>query len=316
MSLPNPFPAPWASAWGEDRFGLWMTLVYQTAKQTFRWIEPGTFLMGSPETELERDNDETQHVVTLTQGYWLADSACTQALWLAVMGENPSHFTENPNNPVEQVSWKDVQGFIEKLNGFVQGLNARLPTEAEWEYACRAGTTTPFAFGDTITPEQVNYDGNYPYADGAKGLYREQTVPVKSLPPNPWGLYEMHGNVWEWCEDWFGDYAAEPQTDPHGPETGAYRVLRGGSWYNFGRYVRSANRGRYEPDYGSFNFGFRLALGQTSPSQPAAPSLPGQPLAERRGGQGKGGAAEDLKIDEPKTQGWMKRLQDWIKPPF
>ena len=296
--FPIPFPPPFASAWGDDAFGLWaeftLTTAHGSATQRLRWIEPGTFLMGSPETELERDNDETQHVVTLTQGYWLADSACTQALWLAVMGENPSHFTENPNNPVEQVSWKDVQGFIEKLNGFVQGLNARLPTEAEWEYACRAGTTTPFAFGDTITPEQVNYDGNYPYADGAKGLYREQTVPVKSLPPNPWGLYEMHGNVWEWCEDWFGDYAAEPQTDPHGPETGAYRVLRGGSWYNFGRYVRSANRGRYEPDYGSFNFGFRLALGQTSPSQPAAPSLPGQPLAERRGGQGEGGAAEDF----------------------
>ena len=109
-------------------------------------------------------------------------------------------------------------------------MNARLPTEAEWEYACRAGTNTPFSFGDNITPEQVNYDGNYPYADGKKGLYREKTVPVKSLPANAWGLYEMHGNVWEWCQDWYGDYPAEPVTNPEGSQAGVERVVRGGSW--------------------------------------------------------------------------------------
>ncbi|MCX7109137.1 MAG: formylglycine-generating enzyme family protein [Proteobacteria bacterium] len=290
--FPPYFPEPWASAWGEDRFGLWMTLIYQNAKQTFRWIEPGAFMMGSPATEPERfEERETQHEVTLTLGYWLADSACTQALWSAVTGDNPSRFKDDANNPVEQISWRDVETFIEKLNSLVPGLSARLPTEAEWEYACRAGTSTPFSLGENITPEQVNYDGNYPYSGGAKGLYREKTVPVKSLPPNPWGLHEMHGNVWEWCQDWFAEFDAMPQTDPRGPETGAGRVLRGGSWNSRGRNVRSASRRRFEPDLRSSGIGFRLALGQTGPGQSAARLSPGQPLAERRGGQGESGAA-------------------------
>ena len=265
--FPPYFPESWTSEWGEDRFGLWMTLEFQQAKQTFRWMEQGTFLMGSPESELLRDGDETLHEVTLTQGFWLAESACTQTLWMAVMGDNPSRFTDDANNPVEQVSWNTVKSFIEKLNQLIPHVDARLPTEAEWEYACRAGTTTPFSFGDNITPEQVNYDGNYPYTGGKKGLYREKTVPVKSLPPNAWGLYEMHGNVYEWCEDWFGDYAAGLQTDPLGPDTGAYRVLRGGSWIDYGRGVRSAYRYRYEPDRRSRSIGFRLALGQTGTGQ-------------------------------------------------
>ena len=287
MSLPNPFPEMWADEWGEDRFGLWMALRYKDTKQMFRWIAPGKFLMGSPDTEPERWKNETQHEVTLTQGYWLADSACTQALWRAVTGDNPSRFQGNDDNPVEQVSWDDAQAFIAKLNRLVPGLHARLPTEAEWEYACRAGTSTPFSFGGNITPEQVNYDGNYPYADGEKGLYREKTVPVKSLPPNPWGLYEMQGNVLEWCQDWFvEDYGTEPQVDPQGPATGANRVLRGGSWYDHGWNVRSANRGRLEPGGRYDDFGFRLALGQTGSGQLAAPRPPGQPPAERRGGQG------------------------------
>jgi formylglycine-generating enzyme required for sulfatase activity len=230
--------------------------------QRFRWIAPGAFLMGSPEDEPERYSNETQHRVTLTQGYWLADSTCTQALWRAVMGSNPSRFQDDEQNPVEQVSWNDVQQFIDKLNGLIPNLNARLPTEAQWEYACRAGTTTPFSFGKNITPEQVNYDGNYPYAGGKAGLYREKTVPVKSLPPNPWGLYEMHGNVWEWCNDWFGDYPSAPVIDPVGLSTGVYRVLRGGSWSLNGRRVRSAYRDRDEPVNCYYDIGFRLSLGQ------------------------------------------------------
>jgi formylglycine-generating enzyme required for sulfatase activity len=161
--------------------------------------------MGSPEDERGRDNDERQHPVTLTRGFWLAETACTQAQWKAVMGDNPSRFQNEPKSaqhPVEIVSWNDVAKFIKRLNRAVPGLEARLPTEAEWEYACRAGTATAFSFGDSITPEQVNYKGGRRNAGGAKGEYRQRTVPVKSLAPNSWGLHEMHGNVWEWCSDW------------------------------------------------------------------------------------------------------------------
>jgi hypothetical protein len=179
--------------------------------------------------------------VRLSRGFWLADTVCTQALWQAVTGANPSHFKDDARNPVESVSWDDVQAFLSELNRRVPGLQARLPSEAEWEYACRAGTTTPFSFGDNITPEQVNYDGNQPYAGGEKGLYRQKTVPAGSLPANPWGLYEMHGNVWEWCADWYGDYPNTPQVDPTGPQTGGSRVLRGGSWNSF-RQVRALCR--------------------------------------------------------------------------
>jgi formylglycine-generating enzyme required for sulfatase activity len=260
--FPEPFPAEWAREWGQDEFGLWMALLFRDVRQVLRWIPPGSFRMGSPGDEPERDEDETQHRATLTQGYWLADSACTQALWQTVMGNNPANFQDDINNPVERVSWNDVQQFLQRLNGLVPGLTARLPIEAEWEYACRAGTKTPFSFGDNITPEQVNYDGDYPYAGADKGLNRGKTVSVKSLPPNPWGLYEMHGNVWEWCQDWYSDYPAEPVTDPVGPETGVGRVLRGGSWFDRGWFVRSAARSRYEPDYRNSGIGFRFALGQ------------------------------------------------------
>ena len=262
--FPAVFPAPWASEWGQDGFGLYMDLNYRGVRQRFRWILPGTFLMGSPEHEAEREpwgGDETQHWVTLTHGFWLADTACTQALWQVVMGENPSHFTGDPGLPVENVSWLYVQQFIERLNALFPDLQAKLPSEAQWEYACRAGTQTPFAFGGNVTPEQVNYDGNYPYAGGSKGLYRGKTVPVKSLPPNPWGLYEMHGNVWEWCADWYGDYPREAVIDPIGPSQGDGRVGRGGSWRDSARDARSAIRDRYVPDRRYDYLGFRLAPG-------------------------------------------------------
>jgi formylglycine-generating enzyme required for sulfatase activity len=254
-------PPAWATAWGQDMFGFFADLLVHDIRQRFRWIAPGSFLMGSPENEEERYSDETWHPVTLTQGFWLADTACTQALWQAVMDDNPSHFTGDPDLPVESVSWLDVQRFIKQLNELFPGLQARLPTEAQWEYACRAGTQTPFVFGDNITPEQVNYDGNYPYAGGNKGLCRQRTVPVKSLPPNPWGLYEMHGNVWEWCADWYGDYLREAIIDPRGPDHGERRVVRGGSWNFNARNARSADRYWHVPDDRIINVGFRLAPG-------------------------------------------------------
>jgi sulfatase modifying factor 1 len=259
--FPPAFPAPWASEWGQDRFGLYMDLNCQGVCQRFRWILPGSFLMGSPEYEAERESwggDETQHRVTLTHGFWLADTACTQALWQAVMDGNPSHFTGDPGLPVENVSWLGVRSFIRLLNSLFPKLRAHLPTEAQWEYACRAGTQTPFSFGGNITPQQVNYDGNYPYAGGDKGLYRERTVPVKSLPPNPWGLYEMHGNVWEWCADWYGDYPRQAVIDPVGPGNGERRVVRGGSWRNYAGGTRSADRAGCVPGDRSL-IGFRLA---------------------------------------------------------
>jgi hypothetical protein len=260
----------WAETIGRDEYGLYADFRIGNVVQRLRWIVPGEFLMGSPESEAERLDSETQHRVILTQGYWLADTACTQALWQAVLGDNPSGF-KGEDRPVENVSWDDAQRFIARLNELAPGGGFRLPTEAEWEYACRAGMTTAFWFGDQITPEQVNYDGNYPYAGGPKGQYREQTVAVKALPCNGWGLYQMHGNVWEWCQDWFGDYPAETVVDPAGPAGGVRRVLRGGSWISSGGIVRSAHRHAYDPGNRLVNGGFRLARGQTArPGEPEA----------------------------------------------
>ena len=153
----------------------------------------------------------------------------TQAQWQAVMGANPSHFKGESNLPVENVSWDECVAFCEAL-GKKDGKPYRLPTEAEWEYACRAGTTTPFHFGGTITVNQANYDGNYTYGNGKKGVYRQKTTPVGSFPANAWGLFDMHGNVWEWCADWYGPYPEEELKDPQGFVGGDRRVCRGGSW--------------------------------------------------------------------------------------
>ena len=295
---PDQFPAPWASDWGEDPCGLWQALTYKGARQGFRWIPPTPepFLMGSPQDEHQRSSDERQHPVLLTRGFWLAETACTQALWQAVMGGNPSNFKDE-RRPVETVSWTDVQGFLERLNaelaafagrraarrlgaaGADQGSDQRLllPTEAQWEYACRAGTTGPFSFGDDITPEQANYDGNYPYRGDRKGLYREETLEVASLPPNAWGLYEMHGNVWEWCSDWYGDYPSGPATDPVGPDSGEGRVLRGGGWFGGAVSLRSACRSHDDPGGRGPGCGFRLALGP----EPRQAGQAGQPGRER-----------------------------------
>jgi formylglycine-generating enzyme required for sulfatase activity len=217
-----------------------------------RWIEPGTFWMGSPDDEPERSGDETRHRVTLTRGYWIADTACTQALWQEVMGSNPSGFKDDPQNPVENVSWNDVTGlFLPRLIERVPGLGLQLPTEAQWEYACRAGTETPFSFGKQITNDQVNY-----------GNCRNKTVPVKALPANQWGLHQMHGNVLEWCADGFGDYPPGEAKDPvlHQYQS-AQRVLRGGCWFDLVRYCRSAYRYVGGPNGRGRNVGFRLARG-------------------------------------------------------
>jgi formylglycine-generating enzyme required for sulfatase activity len=253
---------PWAASIGQDQYGEFAICTVKDVVFRMRWINPSEFMMGSPPDEPKRRSNELQHKVILTQGYWLGETTCTQELWQAVMGKNPSYFKGSLQLPVESVSWNYCMEFIKTINDLLPGLYLRLPTEAEWEYACRAGTQTPFSFGNTITTDHVNYRGDS-YAGGKEGKYRQKTVEVKLLPCNQWGLYQMHGNVWEWCADWYAAYSGETETDPVGPETGVSRVLRGGSWIGFAQLVRSAFRSRYDPG-SRFDFiGFRLARGQS-----------------------------------------------------
>ncbi len=267
--LPHFFPESWAESYGQDACGFWHGVYVKDIELRFRWIPPGRFWMGSPEDEFGRyDYEGPRQRITFTQGFWLAETACTQELWQAVMGENPSRFQDNLQNPVEQVSWGDVKGFVQKMNHHNVGLNCRLPSEAEWEYACRAGTTTPFWFGIELTTDKANYNGNHPYHQNKKGEYRKKTIPVKSFQPNPWGLYQMHGNVWEWCEDVWHDshQGADTQGQPRLGNESQNHVCRGGSWIFNGRDLRAAYR-LDAWDIGNDDFGFRLARGPESSSQ-------------------------------------------------
>lgn len=268
---PPQFPYPWASEWGEDPYGLWQAFTYQGIRHAFRWIPPGSFMMGSPELEQGRFDDEDFHSVSLSQGFWLAETTVTQALWQAVLSENPSAF-KGDNRPVENVSWDDVQVFIERLNQLHPDLHTRLPWEAEWEYACRAGSQTqrPFNFDGELTLAKVNYSGTSEYSNEiSKGALME-TAEVKTYPCNDWGLYEMHGNIWEWCQDsWQRNLGKEAVRDPWQQplDSDGARVVRGGSWYHYGRSVRSAFRDRNSPVDRNDFLGFRLALGHSSSGQ-------------------------------------------------
>jgi formylglycine-generating enzyme required for sulfatase activity len=263
--LARGVPPDWASAWGEDEYGVFACFEVSGAEQRMRWIERGMFLMGSPEGEVGRfSNEGPQHEVTLTQGYWLADTPCTQELWQAVMGSNPSSH-QSPRRPVEQVSWEDVQGFLEKLNTHVEGLHAALPTEAQWEHACRAGTMTATYAGDLSdeTRDAVLDDIAWYY-----GNHQGHTQDVGLKRPNPWGLHDMLGNVWEWCADLQREYTAQAVTDPVGTR-GPRRVDRGGGWLSFARFVRAANRNWLAPGYRYGSLGFRLVRGQVKPGPEA-----------------------------------------------
>jgi formylglycine-generating enzyme required for sulfatase activity len=222
-------------------------------------IPGGTFIMGSPENEAERSSDESpQHQVTVPS-FFIGKYELTQAQYQAITGNNPSYFKGN-NRPVEQVSWNDAVTFCEKLSQKTQK-NYRLPSEAEWEYACRAGTTTPFYFGDNITPDLVNYNGNYPYESALKGKYRQQTTDVGTFPPNAFGLYDMHGNVWEWCEDdWHENYLNAPiDGSAWNSRSGIdKKLLRGGSWSFDARYCRAAARNWFSRVFRYLNYGFRV----------------------------------------------------------
>jgi formylglycine-generating enzyme required for sulfatase activity len=224
----------------------------------FALIPPGTFLMGSPASEPERSYDETQHRVTLKKGFYLGVHPVTQAQWKGIMGNTPTRF-EGDTLPVEMVSWDACQAFVKELSQKT-GKRFRLPTEAEWEYACRAGTTTPFHFGETISTEQANYDGNYTYRKGREWKSLGETTPVGSFPPNAWGLHDMHGNIWEWCEDWHGAYSSRDSKDPINSNPGDTRVLRGGSCCDGPGRCRSASRCRLVPGTRLGNCGCRVLL--------------------------------------------------------
>ena len=224
------------------------------------YCPPGEFMMGSPTTEEGRDDNEMQHRVRLTKGFWLGKYPVTQWQWQSVMGNNPPDFTGDGALPVECVSWDDCKRFIEKVKSSVKrqlGGDARFPTEAEWEYACRAGTTTAYFWGNALNGDRANCDGSEPCGTEKSGPYLGETTPVGRYAPNPWGLYDMHGNVWEWCNDRYGDYPSGSVTNPRGPTTGVARVSRGGAWNGLARYCRSASRDGCDPADGDF-CGFRL----------------------------------------------------------
>ncbi len=265
------------------------------------WIPPGRFKMGSAETELEREGNEgPQHLVQL-QGFFMGQTPITQAQWRAVaqwqpregerwereLAPNPSHFqvggdtrllsadATTDDRPVEQVSWLAAMEFCHRLSQRT-GRIYTLPSEAQWEYACRAGTSMPFAFGDTITPELANYDGNAAYGNGPKGEFRQQTTPLGIFPANAWGLQDMHGNVWEWClDDWHESYEGAPVNGrawvdgaegQSSKRKGGTRLLRGGSWINRPRDCRSARRIPDQPGHVFFNIGFRVVCLPQGPS--------------------------------------------------
>ncbi|MBI3018600.1 MAG: formylglycine-generating enzyme family protein [Deltaproteobacteria bacterium] len=217
----------------------------------FAQIPAGSFMMGSPETEANRSSDETQHQVTLTQDFQMMKTEVTQKMWVSIMSSNPSYF-KGDNLPVEKVSWNDVQAFIQKLNQKNDGYTYRLPTEAQWEYAARAGTSTTYSFGDNAAVL-----GDYGWFSGNSG---NKTHEVGQKNPNAFGLYDMHGNVWEWVQDWYdiSYYSSSNVTDPIGPTSGSDRVVRGGSWINRAKSLRSAIRYNYGPDDRYSNVGFRL----------------------------------------------------------
>ncbi|MFM9046213.1 MAG: formylglycine-generating enzyme family protein, partial [Cyanobium sp.] len=243
---------------------------------TMLWMPPGRFWMGSPAEEAERRETEgPQHLVQL-QGFFLAQTPITQSQWRALAqwkplkGEEPWAVKLDPEpsrfkgdqRPVENVSWHDASEFCLRLSQRT-GRRYTLPSEAQWEYACRAGTTTPFHFGETISTELANYRGTESYGDGPKGEFRGQTTDVGMFPANAWGLYDMHGNVWEWCADhWHSNYEGAPDDgrpwfDENANEEQA-RLLRGGSWYYRPRYCRSASRNNLHPDSRHFSLGFRV----------------------------------------------------------
>ena len=227
------------------------------AEMKMIYCPPGEFMMGSPESEEGRCDAEVLHHVELTKGFWLGKYPVTQRQWLSVMGK---YFVGDAHLPNDVISWDHCKEFVEKVKSFAKqqlGGEARFPTEAEWEYACRAGTTTAYFWGNALNGDKANCDGNYPCGTAKKGQYLGKTTPVGRYGANAWGFADMHGNVYEWCADWYGDYSGDV-VDPTGPASGDYRVLRGGSWSSHAERCRSAHRGYSEPRWPIISCGFRL----------------------------------------------------------
>jgi formylglycine-generating enzyme required for sulfatase activity len=259
----QPELAPWAVAQGVDAYGRWAEIDLAGQRAKLRWIEPGTFLMGSPESEVGRcDNEGPQHTVTITEGFWLGETPVTQAQWEAVMGNNPSHF-KGASKPVENVSWNECEGFFARVKQLKDVHSLRFPTEAEWEYACRAETTTATWVGDLTNSDKKmvrapELDAIAWYAKNSRG----KTHDVREKSPNPWGLHDMLGNVWEWCGDWLTAYTTDAVSNPGGATSGSYRVFRGSSWNQNFKLIRAASRLANHPGARREVLGFRLARGQ------------------------------------------------------
>ena len=240
-----------------DRIGLFVDQPLAGVVQRFRYCPPGRLWMGSPENEPERRDDERLHEVALSQGFWMADTVVTQRLWQAVTGNNPAAFTQDQDNPVERISWDQASEFCIELNKEMPIPCFTLPTEAQWEYACRAGSATVFSWGDSLMPDQARFNWSHPYRSGPGKERPNGTVLVKSFTMNSWGLYQMHGNVWEWCRDGYYDYPQGLVRDPVGI-TDRRRVLRGGGWVDDGRDLRAAQRLHFDPDSRDNFIGCRL----------------------------------------------------------
>jgi len=259
-----PETPAWADTFGVDVYGIFAGITVGEASQMLRWIEPGPFQMGSPESELGRYGDEgPRHEVTIPNGFWLGQTPVTQAFYQAVIGQNPSRFQGDTQRPVEKVNWDDVVAFCDRLNQLLSelgDLHARLPSEAEWEYACRAGTTEALYNGKELTSES----GACPNLEelawyGANS--GNTTHPVAQKRPNDWGLHDMLGNVWEWCEDvWHDNYTGAPTDGSAWAGDGRDRVSRGGGWLSNARYCRCACRRRRGPGLRFVFLGFRLVL--------------------------------------------------------
>lgn len=259
------FPEVAKDDYGHDQYGYWFALTHKGLRQIFRWIPPGRIQLGSPKDEVGRYSDEALYPVHFQDGFWMGDFPVTQLQYHAITGENPSYFKQKDDKdlPVESVSWLDADRYLQQLNKQVPGLDARLPMECEWEYACRAGTTSAFWFGDSIDSSQVNVDGNL-----------SKTNAYQVFPVNPWGLYDMHGNVYEWCLDPWQEAQASGirSLHPHQESQAVYKQaiallqedesqrfsVRGGSWNNYGQYCRSANRNWDEVGNCDDDLGFRL----------------------------------------------------------